>query len=131
MVPLASRMVRYATPGLTGPASSRWAPDPATCKVTGSEPPGLVSSRPVAGKPAAVATGSGPPTSRTVQGLPSAVPEPMAPLRAMGPSLAIVSCRVSDRRSEPIASTCPNCELTREWSELSAPVVATIESAGT
>src|SRR5438045_1133935 len=44
---------------------------------------------------------------------------------------AIVSCRVSDRRSEPIASTCPNCELTREWSELSAPVVATIESAGT
>src|SRR5947209_7183152 len=86
-------MVRYATPGLTGPASSRWAPDPATCKVTGSGPPGLVPSRPVAGKPAAVATGSSPPASRTVQSLPSAVPEPMTPLRAIGPSLAIVSCR--------------------------------------
>src|SRR5690349_10005988 len=86
-------MVRYATPGLTGPASSRRAPDPATCKVTGSGPLGLVPSRAVAGKPAAVATGSGPPASRTVQGLPSAVPEPMAPLRAMGPGLAIDSCR--------------------------------------
>src|SRR5689334_22990669 len=94
-------MVRYDTPGLTGPASSRRAPDPATCKVTGSEPPGLVPSRPVAGKPAAVATGSSAPASRTVQGLPSAVPEPMTPLPARRPSLAIVSCRAGGPGGPP------------------------------
>src|SRR5438874_6733628 len=45
--------------------------------------------------------------------------------------MEIVSCRVSDRRSELIASTCPNCGFTRELSTLSAPLVGTIESAGT
>src|SRR3989442_655618 len=42
-----------------------------------------------------------------------------------------VSCLVSDWRSEPIAITWPNCGCTREASEVSAPVVGTIESAGT
>src|SRR5262249_11831601 len=60
-------------------------------KVTGSEPAGLVPSRAVAGRPAAVATGSGPPASRTGPGLPPAVPDPMTLLRATGPSLLIVS----------------------------------------
>src|SRR5437867_6267161 len=41
------------------------------------------------------------------------------------------SCLVSDWRSEPIAVTWPNCGCTRESSEVSAPVVGTIESAGT
>jgi len=41
------------------------------------------------------------------------------------------SCLVSDWRSEPIAITWPNCGCKRESSEVSAPVVGTIESAGT
>src|SRR5215472_2969084 len=124
-------MVKYATPGLTGPASSRWAPDPATCKVTGSEPSGPAPSRLVAATPAAtpaaVATGSGPPASRTVQVLPSAVPEPMTPLSARGPSLAIVSCRAGGPGSLLRAAvyTRPGMATARAATTATAPAWAT------
>src|SRR4029077_15234861 len=51
--------------------------------------------------------------------------------RAVRPPKPSVTCFVSDCRSEPITSTWPNAGCSRESAELSAPVDATIESAGT
>ena len=53
-----------------------------------------------------------------------------APRVVPAPALSI-TCRVSDRRSDPMTSTCPNSECTRDAVKPSAPVAGTIESAGT
>ena len=53
------------------------------------------------------------------------------PPRPVVPANESVTCFVSDRRSERIASTLPNSEWRRELSGLTAPVVGSMESAGT